>query len=104
MWLRGVGYYCFFFASRKRHTRCALVTGVQTCALPISLPWPSAGWTWPIGRAPDGLSDAFFAAPGADEAGSGTKSPANSRGCVCPARGGYGWNRTTDLGIMSLAL
>src|SRR3546814_18667172 len=26
----------FFFASRRRHTRCALVTGVQTCALPIS--------------------------------------------------------------------
>src|SRR3546814_8939187 len=26
-----------FFSSRRRHTRCALVTGVQTCALPISL-------------------------------------------------------------------
>src|SRR3546814_2848707 len=25
----------FVFASRRRHTRCALVTGVQTCALPI---------------------------------------------------------------------
>src|SRR3546814_8587883 len=31
-WLR-----VFFFSSRVRHTRCALVTGVQTCALPISL-------------------------------------------------------------------
>src|SRR3546814_7980968 len=37
----------FFFSSRRRHTRCALVTGVQTCALPIckalagmpALPW-----------------------------------------------------------------
>src|SRR3546814_837329 len=30
-------YYSFFFcSSRRRHTRCALVTGVQTCALPIS--------------------------------------------------------------------
>src|SRR3546814_2724116 len=28
----------FFFSSRRRHTRCALVTGVQTCALPI-FPW-----------------------------------------------------------------
>src|SRR3546814_6890408 len=28
----------FFFSSRRRHTRCALVTGVQTCALPISGP------------------------------------------------------------------
>src|SRR3546814_6152121 len=26
----------FFFSCRRRHTRCALVTGVQTCALPIS--------------------------------------------------------------------
>src|SRR3546814_3976858 len=28
--------HLFFFSSRRRHTRCALVTGVQTCALPIS--------------------------------------------------------------------
>src|SRR3546814_8229114 len=28
-------YFVFFFSSRRRHTRCALVTGVQTCALPI---------------------------------------------------------------------
>src|SRR3546814_10336763 len=27
----------FLFSSRRRQTRCALVTGVQTCALPISL-------------------------------------------------------------------
>src|SRR3546814_4492583 len=27
----------FCFSSRRRHTRCALVTGVQTCALPIYL-------------------------------------------------------------------
>src|SRR3546814_1790233 len=33
---------CFFFSSRRRHTSCALVTGVQTCALPISA---SAGMT-----------------------------------------------------------
>src|SRR3546814_2635729 len=36
-----LGLYCiiffflFFFSSRRRHTICALVTGVQTCALPI---------------------------------------------------------------------
>src|SRR3546814_18714614 len=36
--------YVFFFSSRRRHTRCALVTGVQTCALPIcrSVPAPAA--------------------------------------------------------------
>src|SRR3546814_5129754 len=28
----------FFLSSRRRHTRCALVTGVQTCALPICHP------------------------------------------------------------------
>src|SRR3546814_10242089 len=28
-------FFCFFFSSRRRHTRCALVTGVQTFALPI---------------------------------------------------------------------
>src|SRR3546814_7842711 len=31
-------FFLFFFSSRRRHTRCALVTGVQTCALPI--------WEW----------------------------------------------------------
>src|SRR3546814_1643540 len=30
-----LGFFCFFLSSRRRHTRCALVTGVQTCALPI---------------------------------------------------------------------
>src|SRR3546814_2635050 len=32
---RTVRVVLFFFSSRRRHTRCALVTGVQTCALPI---------------------------------------------------------------------
>src|SRR3546814_1391381 len=30
-----VFFTSFFFSSRRRHTICALVTGVQTCALPI---------------------------------------------------------------------
>src|SRR3546814_10415624 len=34
-------FFVFFFSSRSRHTRCALVTGVQTCALPISLQRPA---------------------------------------------------------------
>src|SRR3546814_10267346 len=42
---------CFFFASRRRHTRCALVTGVQTCALPISA--FSAQETMTAGTQPD---------------------------------------------------
>src|SRR3546814_1315125 len=39
-WVLKVG---FFFSSRRRHTRCALVTGVQTCALPICMDEP---WRW----------------------------------------------------------
>src|SRR3546814_19920164 len=35
MYLRYTHSPYFFFSSRRRHTRCALVTGVQTCALPI---------------------------------------------------------------------
>src|SRR3546814_19640898 len=36
MWLNSVCVlFIFFFSSRRRHTRCALVTGVHTCALPI---------------------------------------------------------------------
>src|SRR3546814_11840174 len=42
-------WWCLFFvSSRRRHTRCALVTGVQTCALPIYA-WATAGatgWSW----------------------------------------------------------
>src|SRR3546814_8865149 len=40
----------FFFSSRRRHTRCALVTGVQTCALPIFGPGAGSGYL-PIVRA-----------------------------------------------------
>src|SRR3546814_5228608 len=32
-----IGLYVIFLSSRRRHRRCALVTGVQTCALPILL-------------------------------------------------------------------
>src|SRR3546814_5743624 len=40
----------FFFSSRRRHTICALVTGVQTCALPISRAAEApAGWRMATG-------------------------------------------------------
>src|SRR3546814_8566671 len=38
----GVFSALFVFSSRRRQTRCALVTGVQTCALPISTSFPSS--------------------------------------------------------------
>src|SRR3546814_7022024 len=42
-------FFCFFFfSSRRRHTRCALVTGVQTCALPIYLQFHSLHFLLPL--------------------------------------------------------
>src|SRR3546814_5496045 len=47
----------FFFSSRRRHTRCALVTGVQTCALPICIGFASTDLGNLIGN--EGLSWSF---------------------------------------------
>src|SRR3546814_8817737 len=50
----------FFFSSRRRHTRCALVTGVQTCALPI---WVNAPLSDKIAARIDGVyfeRDGFY--------------------------------------------
>src|SRR3546814_1511431 len=46
----------FFFSSRRRHTRCALVTGVQTCALPI-FRIPSTGFRFFTVYGPGGRPD-----------------------------------------------
>src|SRR3546814_8629790 len=58
-----VGYYTiiFFITSRGRHTRCALVTGVQTCALPISRRLPAGAARALIGRR---AADPFGHEPG----------------------------------------
>src|SRR3546814_19734539 len=45
--------YVLYFSSRRRHTRCALVTGVQTCALPI----------FTTTRDPDGRTTVFARLP-----------------------------------------
>src|SRR3546814_17972801 len=55
----------FFFSSRRRHTICALVTGVQTCALPIS----SAGY--PVNPS-SGVSNTSTRLPAAHRAASST--------------------------------
>src|SRR3546814_14290048 len=83
---------CFFFSSRRRHTRCALVTGVQTCALPIcdrpALPLPDGpgpalarmGQAWPA-------RDGRLALPAREirpPMGAGTGHPA---GAPAPAAG-----------------
>src|SRR3546814_3239212 len=36
--MMAIFFFFFLFSSRRRHTSCALVTGVQTCALPIYEP------------------------------------------------------------------
>src|SRR3546814_1642317 len=46
----------FFFSSRRRHTRCALVTGVQTCALPI-FPTPYVSQSQAASRSMFGSTD-----------------------------------------------
>src|SRR3546814_4627337 len=43
-------WVCLFFSSRRRQTRCALVTGVQTCALPILPPAWTDVWICPHPR------------------------------------------------------
>src|SRR3546814_9492929 len=55
--------YCSFFfcSSRRRHTRCALVTGVQTCALPIS--FSTTASTKAIVRSPSAIPGNQSAAP-----------------------------------------
>src|SRR3546814_7782215 len=51
----------FFFSSRRRQTSCELVTGVQTCALPI-LPVPQTVETVVISGLDDAAAVAAMAA------------------------------------------
>src|SRR3546814_1891169 len=71
--------WSFFFSSRRRHTRCALVTGVQTCALPIS-----GGWASVAGLHALNLDRGCPASPRAD-------TPA----AVCPVHAGT-WRRSEE--------
>src|SRR3546814_2427480 len=64
--------FIFFFSSRRRHTRCALVTGVQTCALPICA---NTGSTWDAWYSHDGV---FWTQLVAAQAESGTATSIRS--------------------------
>src|SRR3546814_11680764 len=88
-----------FFSSRRRHTRCALVTGVQTCALPI-FPRHRSGAAsvqldglprggWKTLRPPAGPSREPFLAPeGRPFPHRPGKVGAGFRGCLMIGRGG----------------
>src|SRR3546814_6981569 len=54
--------FYFFFSSRRRHTRCALVTGVQAGSLPISLENERDGLVHDYTRR-SGVEDAFIVVP-----------------------------------------
>src|SRR3546814_8756621 len=59
----------FFFSSRRRHTRCALVIGVQTCALPIYAFDPDIAALAPVAAIGSAIFDELLAAK-ADRPGS----------------------------------
>src|SRR3546814_5290356 len=50
------GRYCFFFSSRRRHTRCALVTGVHVCSSDLfRFKWEAF---WQYGHVTDNVTEA----------------------------------------------
>src|SRR3546814_2552899 len=59
-------YDGLLLSSRRRHTRCALVTGVQTCALPI---WAAETICSPCRRSALAIDDVKVISPGFREIG-----------------------------------
>src|SRR3546814_3754659 len=55
--------FFFFFSIRRRHTRCALGTGVQTCALPISRKARKRRSHWPDPASVPGTRTLALSAP-----------------------------------------
>src|SRR3546814_6450658 len=78
----------FFFSSRRGHTSGALVTGVQTCALPIFGRFPCAGT---VRRTRDGVerercrADTCSAGPGGRARAAGLCPRRHGRRCGGPA-------------------
>src|SRR3546814_4463224 len=70
--IQGQASMVFFFTRRRRHTICALVTGVQTCALPISYK-PHFGKMTPLLLIGDSTTNGF--------------------GCAAPDRQRGAWDR-----------
>src|SRR3546814_2715263 len=72
--------YFFFCSSRRRHTRCALVTGVQTCALPIFI-----------------ADQPFFRSLDLDLSARVADYDIGTVGTVLTYRGGLSWRPVDDL-------
>src|SRR6059058_2664570 len=92
--------FFFFFSSRRRHTRCRYVTGVQTCALPISISGAtSASYTTPATTSAD--NSAKFVVVVSNTAGSATSNAATltvSAGAVAPSITVQPANQTVTVG------
>src|SRR3546814_66523 len=80
----------FFFSSRRRHTRCALVTGVQTCALPIWL--ADLGFKTVVDRTALAVHERF-AGTDKQRLAAIARSLKQKHPIVMATRGGYGLNR-----------
>src|SRR3546814_7706587 len=72
----------FFFSSRRRHTRCALVTGVQTCALPISYGLPQASLNGGYTATLRSASNIFASTPRSIDAQANVSLPVFNGGAV----------------------
>src|SRR3546814_1301337 len=85
----------FFFSSRRRHTRCALVTGVQTCALPIYRDLPDL-FAWASGKknaeetlaasSPDRIADDISASRKSSKPASRSEERRVGKECVSTCR------------------
>src|SRR3546814_3932706 len=82
----------FFFSSRRRHTRCALVTGVQTCALPIFETGTGTGYHAAVlAKLADRVYSAEVVAPLAEQAAATLRRLGYDNVEVMHSDGYYGW-------------
>src|SRR3546814_3238001 len=70
--------FLLFFSSRRRHTRCALVTGVQTCALPIYI-WDAGSAKAVAGAGAKAIATGSFGVAGAQGRADGEDFPIEDR-------------------------
>src|SRR3546814_18638201 len=82
--LTGEGLMILLWTGRRLHTRCALVTGVHTCALPITILAPPTEWLWTIFTF---RTEPWTASPGLAQSWSASSSS------LVWSTAGYWWGR-----------